>query len=169
MKIANISREILHNVWTTWAISLKFSGKVCLMIILKFTQNQGFTLCLEDTIFKKPQGGVKLTPPPPLSLPSRFRVNISSNKWMSEKLFKVILSFFSLKSCTLIALPIYLPWVFRFVIFLCFPFGNAFFHKNLMTTLQIPSEFYILISLGDSFHLFIQFDQHETKSPNNKS
>ena len=26
------------------------------MIILKVTKNQGFTLCLEDTIFKKPQG-----------------------------------------------------------------------------------------------------------------
>ena len=31
------------------------------MIILKVTKKQGFTLSLEDTIFKKPQGVVKLT------------------------------------------------------------------------------------------------------------
>ena len=28
-----------------------------LMIILKFTKNQGFTLSLEDTAFEKPHGG----------------------------------------------------------------------------------------------------------------
>ena len=27
------------------------------MIILKFTKNQGFTLSLEDTFFKKPEDG----------------------------------------------------------------------------------------------------------------
>ena len=36
---------------------MKFSGKMCLIIILKVTKNQGFTLCSEDTIFKKPHGG----------------------------------------------------------------------------------------------------------------
>ena len=56
MKIANIDREILHIFWTSWGISVKFSGKMCLMIILKFTKNQGFTLTLEDTFLKKPQG-----------------------------------------------------------------------------------------------------------------
>ena len=56
MKIANIDREILHNFWTTWGISMKFSGNMCLMIILKVTKKQGFNLCLEDTIFEKPQG-----------------------------------------------------------------------------------------------------------------
>ena len=60
MKIANIDREILHNFWTTWGISMKFSEKMCLMIILKVTKNQSFALCLEDTIFKKPQAGVKV-------------------------------------------------------------------------------------------------------------
>ena len=64
MKIANIDREILHNFWTTWGNSMKFSGNMGLMMILKVTKNQGFTLCLGDTIFKKPQGGVKLIPPP---------------------------------------------------------------------------------------------------------
>ena len=48
---------------------MKFSGKMCLMIILKVTKNQDFTLCLEDTIFEKPQGGkVKLIPPAVLGL-----------------------------------------------------------------------------------------------------
>ena len=56
MRIANIDREILHNFWTIWGIWMKFSGKMCLMIILKVTKNQGFTLSLEDTFFKKPQG-----------------------------------------------------------------------------------------------------------------
>ena len=36
---------------------MKFSGKMCLMMILKVTKNKGFTLSLEDTIFEKPQGG----------------------------------------------------------------------------------------------------------------
>ena len=35
---------------------MKFSGKICLMIILKLTKNQGLTLSLEDTVFEKPQG-----------------------------------------------------------------------------------------------------------------
>ena len=35
---------------------MKFSGKMCLMIILKVTKNQGFALSLEDTFFEKPQG-----------------------------------------------------------------------------------------------------------------
>ena len=41
---------------------MKFSGKMCLKIILKVTKNQGgFSLSLEDTLFEKPQGGsVKL-------------------------------------------------------------------------------------------------------------
>ena len=36
---------------------MKFSGKMCLKIILKVTKNQSFFLSLEDTLFKKPQGG----------------------------------------------------------------------------------------------------------------
>ena len=31
---------------------MKFSGKMCLKMILKFTKNYGFTLSLEDTLFK---------------------------------------------------------------------------------------------------------------------
>ena len=36
---------------------MKFSGKMCVKIILKVTKNQGFNLCLEDTFFEKPQYG----------------------------------------------------------------------------------------------------------------
>ena len=43
---------------------MKFSGKMCLMIILKVTKNQGFTLFLEDTFFEKPQGGGGQIDPP---------------------------------------------------------------------------------------------------------
>ena len=46
---------------------MKFSGKMYLMMILKVTKNQGFTLSLEDTFFEKPQEGrAKLSPLPPL-------------------------------------------------------------------------------------------------------
>ena len=55
MKIANIDREIIRIFWTTWGISMKFSGKMWLMIILKVTKTQLFTLSLEDTFFGKPQ------------------------------------------------------------------------------------------------------------------
>ena len=48
-----------------------------LMITLKVIKTQGFTLSIEDTLFDKPQGEVKLTPSPPPLPPSsrRFRVN----------------------------------------------------------------------------------------------
>ena len=35
---------------------MKFSGKMYLMIILKVTVKQGFTLSLEYTLFEKPEG-----------------------------------------------------------------------------------------------------------------
>ena len=59
---------------------MEFSGKMGLKIILQVIKNEGFTLSLQDTVFKKPQGEVKLTPPtlpPPPHLPflSLFRVN----------------------------------------------------------------------------------------------
>ena len=51
---------------------MKFSGKMFLMIILKVTKNQGFTLPLEDTFFEKPHraggGGLTTTPFPPAVL-----------------------------------------------------------------------------------------------------
>ena len=48
---------------------MKFSGKMCFKIIIKVTKNQGSTHSIEDTFFKKPQGGGQFdsppTPPPP--------------------------------------------------------------------------------------------------------
>ena len=44
---------------------MKFSGKVCLKIIVKVTKNQGFALSLEDTFFEKPQGRGQIDSPPP--------------------------------------------------------------------------------------------------------
>ena len=43
---------------------MKFSGQMCLKIIVKVTKNQGFTFSLEDTFFEKlRRGEVKLNPP----------------------------------------------------------------------------------------------------------
>ena len=55
MKIVNIDRGGLQIFWTTWRISMAFSGKMWLMIIWKVTKNQGFTLSLKDTLFEKLQ------------------------------------------------------------------------------------------------------------------
>ena len=48
---------------------MKFSGRMCLKIILKFTKHQDFSLSLKDTFFKKITeeggGGQFHTPPPP--------------------------------------------------------------------------------------------------------
>ena len=38
MKIANIDRENLNISWTTWGISIKFPGKMSLIILLKVTK-----------------------------------------------------------------------------------------------------------------------------------
>ena len=66
MKIVDIDGENLHIFGTTWGISIKFSEKMWLMIILKVTKKQAFNRSLEDTFFKKPQGGrVDLTCPQP--------------------------------------------------------------------------------------------------------
>ena len=36
---------------------MKFLGNIWVMIILKVTNNPGFTLSLKDTAFENPQGG----------------------------------------------------------------------------------------------------------------
>lgn len=51
MKIVYIDRESLHMILTARVISIKFSGKMQLTISLKVTENEGFTLSLEDTSF----------------------------------------------------------------------------------------------------------------------
>ena len=61
MKLANMNKGNLYISWTTRGISMKVSGKMCLMIVLKVTEKQGFTPSLESTVLEKPQGRVKLT------------------------------------------------------------------------------------------------------------
>ena len=56
IKMPDIDRQSLDIIWMTSEISIKFSGKMWLMIILKFTKEQGFTLSLENTVLEKPQG-----------------------------------------------------------------------------------------------------------------
>ena len=63
MTTVNIDGENLHIFWTTWGNSIKFSGKILLIIILKVTKNQGFTLLLEYTFLEKPQGGSRQIDP----------------------------------------------------------------------------------------------------------
>ena len=57
MKIVKFDGENLHIFWTTWGVSMNFSGKLRLMITLKVTNDQGFTLSLEDTFLEKTQVG----------------------------------------------------------------------------------------------------------------
>ena len=56
MKIINIEGENLERLD-------KVSENMWLIIILKFTKKQVFTLSLENTLLDKSQGGVKLTLP----------------------------------------------------------------------------------------------------------
>ena len=72
VKMVNIEGENLCIFWRTWGNSIKFSGKMWLMIILKVTKNQGFILSLENIFLETLQGEDQIDPPPP---PSRFRVN----------------------------------------------------------------------------------------------
>ena len=61
-KIVNTEGENLHIFWTNWRISMKVSGRMWLMIILKVTKYQGLSLSLslsgENTFLEKPQGKV---------------------------------------------------------------------------------------------------------------
>ena len=56
MKMFNIEVEDLYISWMTWGISVEFSGKIWLIITLKVTKNQGFTLSLENKFWKKTTG-----------------------------------------------------------------------------------------------------------------
>ena len=69
MKIANIDREILHNFWSTWGISMKFWGRMWPMIILKVTENQGFFLFIHDT---KTKGAGQIDSPQPPRISHRL-------------------------------------------------------------------------------------------------
>ena len=57
MKIVNIEEENLHISWTTSGNPIKFLGKMCLMIIIKVTENEDFTHSLKNPFLEKPQEG----------------------------------------------------------------------------------------------------------------
>ena len=62
VEIANFDRESVPIFWTTWKTSMKFSGKMWFMTILKVTIKQGLTLSSEDATLEKSTGVIKLTP-----------------------------------------------------------------------------------------------------------
>ena len=89
MKIDYIDREILHIFWITWGISIKFSGNMWLMIVLKVTKKQGFTLTLEDTFFGKPQGGGQIDHPLAILALNKANTNFFMLFWV-DTLYLVI-------------------------------------------------------------------------------
>ena len=74
MKIVNIEEENLHIIWTNWGISMKFSGKMWLTIILK-VQKTGLPLLSKKIHFWKNHSGIKLPPPrhPPSNKHKHFK------------------------------------------------------------------------------------------------
>ena len=97
MKIVNIHGENLRIFWTTWGISMKFSGKIWLMIILKATKMQDFIFSLEDTFLEKPQRG-QIDPP------ILFRVNYL--RWKLDNLSNVLKDRLRISLNIMISLPI---------------------------------------------------------------
>ena len=71
---------------------MKVLGKMCLIIILKVTKNQGFTLSLKTT-----RRGDQFDPP------SRFRVNTDPNRYINLTAldaFKQQIKMWKLTTCT---------------------------------------------------------------------
>ena len=56
IKLDNTDEENFHIFQTIWGISMKLSGKTCLMIILKVTKKQSFIPPLENTVLEKRHG-----------------------------------------------------------------------------------------------------------------
>ena len=65
-KIINIEEENLHILRTNLGISIKFSGKVWLRIILNLTKSHGFTFSIENTFLEKHKSEGSNWPLPPL-------------------------------------------------------------------------------------------------------
>ena len=62
MKIVNIDKDNFEIFEMIWKISVKFSGKIGLMIIIKVTRDQDFALFPGNAVLEKQQG-VKIDPP----------------------------------------------------------------------------------------------------------
>ena len=56
IKLDNTDEENFHIFQTILGISMKLSGKTCLMIILKVTKKQSFIPPLENTVLEKRHG-----------------------------------------------------------------------------------------------------------------
>ena len=56
IKLDNTDEENFHIFQTILGISMKLSGKTCLMIILKVTKKQSFIPPLENTVLEKQHG-----------------------------------------------------------------------------------------------------------------
>ena len=66
VKTVNIEGKNLYIFLINWVISMKFSGRMWLMIILKVTKKAGFHPLSRKHIFgKNTKEGSELTPPPP--------------------------------------------------------------------------------------------------------
>ena len=101
---------------------MKFSGKMCLKIILKVTKNQGFSLSLEDTLFEKPHGGqVALPPHAPavLGVISFFTAKTQSSNFYLELYFVIEFpqSTFATKTVTHFTLLVSFCTVINFLMF----------------------------------------------------
>ena len=82
MKIVNTDKENLLIFQRTWAISMKFSGKMCLMMILKATKKQSFYLYLEKAVLEKPQVGCSNWSPVFLGLILKMRLRHGAFLWI---------------------------------------------------------------------------------------
>ena len=69
MKIVNADAENLNMFPTPWGISIKFSEKMCLMMVLKVAKIKGFAPLLENAVLEQQQrtgvGVINLNTSPP--------------------------------------------------------------------------------------------------------
>ena len=63
MKVVNIKEESLHIFRTSWGISMKFSGMMSFIVILKVIKNQDPILSPKNTFLVKPQGKGQIDTP----------------------------------------------------------------------------------------------------------
>ena len=81
---------------------MKFLGKMCFKIILKFTKKQIFILSLEDAIFEKPRGwggvGGSNCRPAVLVLKSLNRMNLKFSK-ISSEIFNLMTMCLHMNNC----------------------------------------------------------------------
>ena len=56
IKIVNTGEEDFHIFRMTWGVSMTFSGKMCLMMILKVTKTRALPPSLENTVLKNHRG-----------------------------------------------------------------------------------------------------------------